>query len=60
MTHVIVSPEQEASFTVIIDSILAASDLSTISEKRIRKGLQSAVNYDISPQKVRSNRAQTS
>lgn len=36
----------------IIDSILAASDLNTISEKRIRKGLQAAVEYDITPQKV--------
>lgn len=36
----------------IIDSILAASDLNTISEKRIRKGLQAAVDYDITPQKV--------
>ena len=47
-----VSPEAEASFIPIIDSILAASDLETISEKRIRKGLQAAVDYDITPQKV--------
>jgi hypothetical protein len=40
------------SFVTIIDSILAASDLNTISEKRIRKGLQAAVKYDITPQKV--------
>ena len=47
-----VPPEVEASFITIIDSILAASDLNTISEKRIRKGLQAAVEYDITPQKV--------
>ncbi|KAF2098660.1 SWIB-domain-containing protein [Rhizodiscina lignyota] len=46
-----VPPEVEASYSAIIDSILAASDLSTISAKRIRKGLQAAVDYDITPQK---------
>lgn len=45
-------PEVKASYATIIDSILAASDLETISEKRIRKGLQQAVEYDITPQKV--------
>lgn len=45
-------PEVEASFRTIIDSILAASDLDTISEKRIRQGLQQAVEYDITPQKT--------
>ncbi|KAF6227407.1 hypothetical protein HO133_008851 [Letharia lupina] len=44
--------EVEASFTTIIDSILAASDLDTISEKRIRQGLQQSVEYDITPQKT--------
>ncbi|EEH43212.2 uncharacterized protein PADG_08032 [Paracoccidioides brasiliensis Pb18] len=42
----------QASYIKIIDSILASSDLNTISEKRIRKGLQDAVNYDITPQKA--------
>ncbi|KAL8693532.1 MAG: hypothetical protein Q9218_001657 [Villophora microphyllina] len=46
-----VSPEVEASYVKIIDTILASSDLNTISEKRIRKGLQQAVDYDITPQK---------
>ncbi len=46
------TPETEASYVTIIDSILAASDLNTISEKRIRKGLQAAVDYDITPLKV--------
>ena len=47
-----VPPELEASYSVIIDKILAASDLNTISAKRIRKGLQAEVDYDITPQKV--------
>ena len=47
-----VPPDVLTSYTKIIDSILACSDLNTISEKRIRKGLQDAVNYDITPQKV--------
>ncbi|KAL6716180.1 hypothetical protein ACLMJK_005746 [Lecanora helva] len=44
-------PEVRASFITIIDSILAASDLDLISEKRIRKGIQASVEYDITPQK---------
>ncbi|MCJ1243834.1 hypothetical protein MMC30_001031 [Trapelia coarctata] len=43
--------EVQASYVVIIDSILAASDLNTITSKRIREGLQRAVDYDITPQK---------
>ncbi|OJD28417.1 hypothetical protein ACJ73_00165 [Blastomyces percursus] len=42
----------QASYIKIIDSILATSDLNTISEKRIRRGLQDAVDYDITPQKA--------
>ncbi|KAL8987611.1 MAG: hypothetical protein Q9177_003198 [Variospora cf. flavescens] len=45
------SAEAEAKYVKIIDAILASSDLNTISEKRIRKGLQQAVSYDITPQK---------
>ncbi|KAL8713569.1 MAG: hypothetical protein Q9220_002431, partial [cf. Caloplaca sp. 1 TL-2023] len=45
------STELESTYTKIIDVILASSDLNTISEKRIRKGLQQALNYDITPQK---------
>ncbi|KAF2740433.1 SWIB-domain-containing protein [Polyplosphaeria fusca] len=51
MAEVILPREQEASYSAIIDAILAASDLNTISAKRIRKGLQERVNYDISDQK---------
>ncbi|ORY00003.1 hypothetical protein BCR34DRAFT_116988 [Clohesyomyces aquaticus] len=43
--------EVAASYSAIIDEILAASDLNTISAKRIRKGLQEKVDYDISHQK---------
>jgi upstream activation factor subunit UAF30 len=42
----------EASYATIIDSILASSDINTISAKQIRKGLQQAVDYDLEPQKV--------
>ena len=48
----LVLPEVEASYITIIDDILAASDLDSISEKRIRKGLQESIEYDITPQKV--------
>lgn len=51
-TTAIVPPEVEANYTKIIDSILAASDLNTISEKRIRKGLEAAVQDDLTHQKV--------
>lgn len=47
-----VPPETRDHFTGIIDSILSQSDLTTISEKRIRRGLQDAVGYDLTPQKV--------
>ena len=47
-----VPSEVRASYIVIIDDILANSDLQTISSKRIREGLQKAVDYDITPQKV--------
>ncbi|RAO68234.1 uncharacterized protein BHQ10_004246 [Talaromyces amestolkiae] len=46
------SDEQRASFTKVIDSILAASDINTISSKRIRQGLQATVNYDLNDYKV--------
>lgn len=46
------SPQVEQKYTAIIDNILATCDLNTISAKRIRKGLQEALNQDISHQKV--------
>lgn len=48
----LVSTETEAEYVKLIDVILRSSDLNTISEKRIRKGLQEAVNHDLTPQKV--------
>lgn len=45
--------EVQASYSVIIDEILRASDLNTISAKRIRKGLQERIGHDTSSQKVR-------
>lgn len=48
-----VSPELRERYIEIIDSILAKSDLETISEKRIRQGVQDVVGYDLTPQKVR-------
>lgn len=49
---IVVSTENRATYTKIIDSILASSDLNTISEKRIRRGLQDTLGYDITSQKV--------
>ena len=47
-----VSEDERKRFTPIIDSILVAADLETISEKRIRKGLQTAIEYDLTEKKV--------
>ncbi|KAI9809700.1 MAG: hypothetical protein M1825_000132 [Sarcosagium campestre] len=44
-------PEVAASYAAIIDGILATVDLTKISSKRIRQGLQAAVEYDLTPQK---------
>ncbi|KAL4907407.1 hypothetical protein BDW74DRAFT_123967 [Aspergillus multicolor] len=46
------SPSAREEYIPIIDSILSASDLNTISEKRIRKGLQDEIGYDLTPQKA--------
>lgn len=43
----------EATYSVIIDEILRASDINTISAKRIRKGLHERIGHDLSEQKVR-------
>jgi len=45
------APQTRASYIVIIDRILANSDLQTVSSKRIRQGLQEEVPYDITPHK---------
>ncbi|RMJ28646.1 SWIB MDM2 domain protein [Aspergillus sp. HF37] len=46
------SSEERERFTEVIDSILAKSDLNTISEKRIRTGVQETVGYDLTPHKA--------
>ncbi|PHH78810.1 hypothetical protein CDD82_2837 [Ophiocordyceps australis] len=46
------SPQELESFTVIIDDILAAADLETISRKKIRQGLERELGgRDLSQQK---------
>ena len=53
LTCILVVPKDvEAQYTTIIDAILATSDLNTISEKRIRKGLQAIVQHDLVPRKA--------
>lgn len=51
---ILVSSDMVAKFTAIIDDILATADLTTISEKQIRKGLQASIDYDLTEQKVHS------
>ncbi|TAQ91303.1 hypothetical protein B7494_g272 [Chlorociboria aeruginascens] len=46
------SPSEEAQYSAIIDSILATSDLNTITRKDIKAGLEKALGYDISDKKV--------
>jgi hypothetical protein len=46
------SPKQIELFTPIIDGILAKSDLSLISNKKIILGLQDKLGYDITDIKV--------
>ncbi|KAA8623104.1 SWIB-domain-containing protein implicated in chromatin remodeling [Pyrenophora tritici-repentis] len=45
------SADVVAMYSAIIDEILRASDINTISAKRIRKGLQERVDHDLSQQK---------
>ncbi|ETI28773.1 hypothetical protein G647_01224 [Cladophialophora carrionii CBS 160.54] len=44
-------PEVHARYVTIIDSILENADLTTITTKSIRQGIQDQVEYDITPQK---------
>ncbi|MCJ1309967.1 hypothetical protein MMC25_003628 [Agyrium rufum] len=46
------TPDEKSSYVVIIDSILAASDLTTITRKRIQQGLERAVGHDLKAQKA--------
>jgi upstream activation factor subunit UAF30 len=47
----VVAPQLVSLYTPIIDSILAGSDLETISAKRIRAALQDRVDHDIAANK---------
>lgn len=44
--------EDEAQFSAVIDEILEASDLNTISRKTITKGLETEIGRDLSHSKV--------
>jgi upstream activation factor subunit UAF30 len=48
-----VTAEEEADFTRIIDGILSTADLETVTRKKIREGLETAIGRDLSEQKVR-------
>lgn len=52
MTNCPVLPSEKARYSAIIDDIIAKGDLTTISAKQIRKGLQDAIEKDLSDQKV--------
>lgn len=47
-----VPPEVRVHYVAIVDSILADADLTTISVKQVRNGIQEKVQYDITPHKV--------
>ena len=47
--------EVRAQYVAIIDSILLNADLTTISVKQVRAGIQDKVQYDITPHKVRKS-----
>lgn len=45
------SDEIKLKFVPVIDDILRASDLATVSVKKVRNALQAKLGYDITPQK---------
>jgi upstream activation factor subunit UAF30 len=47
-----VTDEERGAYTRIIDGILAAADLETVTRKKIRQGLEEAIDKDLSDQKV--------
>jgi upstream activation factor subunit UAF30 len=51
-----VTDEEKTTYTRVIDGILAAADLETVTRKKIRQGLEEAVDKDLSDQKVRVGR----
>lgn len=54
------SAEEKAKYTRAIDGILRESDLETVSRKAIMRGLEEAVEKDLSDQKVRCHQAPVS
>ena len=49
---VAVSAEDKVEYTRIIDGILATADLNTVSRKKVRDGLETALDRDLSAQKA--------
>ncbi len=47
-----VTNEERVAYTRIIDGILASADLETVTRKKIRQGLEEAIDKDLSEQKV--------
>ncbi|KAK3376877.1 hypothetical protein B0T24DRAFT_677737 [Lasiosphaeria ovina] len=45
------SSDEKVKYTRIIDGILAAADLQTVTRKKIREGLEEAIQKDLSDQK---------
>ncbi|KAK3291968.1 SWIB/MDM2 domain-containing protein [Chaetomium fimeti] len=43
--------EERAAYTRVIDGVLASADLETVTRKKIRQGLEEAVDKDLSDQK---------
>lgn len=49
-----VTPDEESRYTAIIDNILQTADLNTVTRKKIRLGLEEALDgKDLGDQKVR-------
>ena len=46
--------EVRAQYVAVIDSLLLDADLTTVSVKQVRNGIQDKVQYDITPHKVRA------
>ncbi|KAJ4291406.1 hypothetical protein N0V88_005999 [Collariella sp. IMI 366227] len=47
----LLTDEERASYTRIIDDVLSKVDLQTVTRKKIRQGLEAAINKDLSDQK---------
>jgi len=47
-----VAPQQAVSYGVIIDEILAKSDLESVSRGQVRKQLESRIGQDLSDHKA--------